>query len=46
VETSIEFCGGTHLTNSAHAGRLIICSEESIAKGIRRVVAVTGQEVC
>ncbi|XP_005795856.1 alanine--tRNA ligase, cytoplasmic [Xiphophorus maculatus] len=42
--TSIEFCGGTHLQNSAHAAPFVIVSEEAIAKGIRRIVAVTGAE--
>ncbi|NWV83093.1 SYAC protein, partial [Dasyornis broadbenti] len=42
--TSIEFCGGTHLQNSSHAGPFVIVSEEAIAKGIRRIVAVTGAE--
>lgn len=41
---SVEFCGGTHLQNSSHAGPFVIVSEEAIAKGIRRIVAVTGQE--
>uniref|UniRef100_A0AAQ4P3T1 Alanine--tRNA ligase n=1 Tax=Gasterosteus aculeatus aculeatus TaxID=481459 RepID=A0AAQ4P3T1_GASAC len=42
--TSIEFCGGTHLQNSSHAAPFVIVSEEAIAKGIRRIVAVTGTE--
>ncbi|NP_001121342.1 alanyl-tRNA synthetase 1 L homeolog [Xenopus laevis] len=42
--TSVEFCGGTHLKNSGHAGPFIIVTEEAIAKGIRRIVAVTGAE--
>ncbi|XP_006002660.1 alanine--tRNA ligase, cytoplasmic [Latimeria chalumnae] len=42
--TSVEFCGGTHLCNSAHASPFVIVSEEAIAKGIRRIVAVTGAE--
>ena len=44
ASTSIEFCGGTHLVQAGHAGDLLIVSEEAIAKGIRRVVAVTGPE--
>ncbi|XP_067853739.1 alanine--tRNA ligase, cytoplasmic isoform X2 [Heptranchias perlo] len=42
--TSVEFCGGTHLRNSRHAAPFVIVSEEAIAKGIRRIVAVTGSE--
>ncbi|XP_039183463.1 alanine--tRNA ligase, cytoplasmic [Crotalus tigris] len=42
--TSVEFCGGTHLQNSSHARHFAIVSEEAIAKGIRRIVAVTGAE--
>ncbi|CAI9616609.1 unnamed protein product [Staurois parvus] len=41
---SVEFCGGTHLRNSGHAGTFVIVTEEAIAKGIRRIVAVTGAE--
>ena len=43
-KTSVEFCGGTHLQNIGHADHLVIVSEEAIAKGIRRIVAVTGHE--
>lgn len=42
--TSVEFCGGTHLLNAGHMGTLLITSEEAIAKGIRRIVAITGPE--
>ncbi|KAL3085030.1 hypothetical protein niasHS_010099 [Heterodera schachtii] len=42
--TSVEFCGGTHLRNVSHIGNLVITNEEAIAKGIRRIVAVTGPE--
>ena len=44
TRTSIEFCGGTHLRRAGHIGPFIISSEEAIAKGIRRVVALTGPE--
>src|SRR5262249_51831744 len=39
---SIEFCGGTHLKNSAEVENFVITSEESVSKGIRRIVAHTG----
>jgi len=38
---SIEFCGGTHVSNSSEIYKLVLISEEGIAKGIRRIVAVT-----
>ena len=41
---AIEFCGGTHLTNTSQAGDFVLVSEEGISKGVRRIVAVTGQE--
>ncbi len=41
---SVEFCGGTHLTNSAHMEKMVITSEEAIAKGVRRIIALTGSE--
>lgn len=44
LETSVEFCGGTHLHKTGHMERFAILSEEAIAKGIRRIVALTGPE--
>ena len=42
---STEFCGGTHLTNTAQAGLFKITAETSVANGVRRIEAVTGLEV-
>ncbi|KAL6774483.1 TSA1 [Auxenochlorella protothecoides x Auxenochlorella symbiontica] len=41
---SVEFCGGTHLASTAGARAFALLSEEGIAKGVRRIVAVTGSE--
>lgn len=40
---SIEFCGGTHLANTSEAGHFVIYETPSIAKGVRRVSALTGE---
>jgi alanyl-tRNA synthetase len=44
LETSVEFCGGTHLTHTGQAGFFKIISQENVAKGVRRVTAVTGRK--
>ncbi|KAH9171968.1 tRNA synthetases class II (A)-domain-containing protein [Lactarius sanguifluus] len=42
--TSIEFCGGTHVARTGDIKDFVITEESGIAKGIRRIVAVTGHE--
>ena len=40
---SMEFCGGTHLDNTAKAGPFRIKSEGSVASGVRRIEATVGR---
>jgi len=40
---SVELCGGTHLKNTSEAGDFALVEETATAKGIRRVIGLTGE---
>jgi len=43
-DRTVEFCGGTHMKRTGAIGLFKSISEESVAKGVRRITAVTGDE--
>lgn len=43
TKISVEFCGGTHVAATNDIKDLVVVEESGIAKGVRRIVAVTGQ---
>lgn len=43
-DVSKELCGGTHTTMTGNIGLFCVDSVESIGKGIKRIVALTGQD--
>ena len=42
ADYSIELCGGTHVADTGAIGGFVLVAEEAVAKGVRRVVGVTG----
>ncbi len=43
MKYSVEFCGGTHVNNTSEIEAFVLTSEEGVAKGVRRVVGISGK---
>ena len=43
ADLSVEFCGGTHMPRTGLIGYFKITGQEAVAKGVRRITAVTGK---
>ena len=44
MKYSVEFCGGTHVANTSEIGRFVLTHEEGVAKGVRRVIGISGEK--
>jgi alanyl-tRNA synthetase len=44
MQYSVEYCGGTHVQSTSDIERFVLTGEEGVAKGVRRVVGITGAQ--
>lgn len=43
MSQSVEFCGGTHISQTSEAKHFVLLEEKGIAKSVRRIIAATGE---